>query len=125
LSSNDGYSSAKIGVYHKKWGVYCKPPFDGAAGGLQYLGRYTHRIAISNNRILTIQDGNVSFLWRDYADDNRQKTMALQAGEFIRRFFFMFYPLAMYGYAISACWQIETAKTTSRHAVSSSEPVKP
>jgi hypothetical protein len=63
---------------HKKWGVYCKPPFDGAKGVLQYLGRYTHRIAISNNRILTIRDGNVSFLWRDYADDNRQKTMTLQ-----------------------------------------------
>ena len=72
--------------YHKKWVVYCKPPFDGAAGVLQYLGRYTHRIAISNNRLLTIRDGNVSFLWRDYADDNRQKTMTLKAGEFIRRF---------------------------------------
>jgi hypothetical protein len=73
-------------LYHKKWVVYCKPPFDGAKSVLQYLGRYTHRIAISNNRILTIRDGNVSFLWRDYADDNRQKTMMLQAGEFIRRF---------------------------------------
>ena len=73
-------------LYHKKWVVYCKPPFDGAKGVLQYLGRYTHRIAISNHRILTIRDGNVSFLWRDYADDNRQKTMTLQAGEFIRRF---------------------------------------
>jgi Putative transposase/Transposase zinc-binding domain len=72
--------------YHKKWVVYCKPPFDGPKGVLQYLGRYTHRIAISNNRILTIRDGTVSFLWRDYADDNRQKTMPLQAGEFIRRF---------------------------------------
>lgn len=73
-------------LYHKKWVVYCKPPFDGAKGVLQYLGRYTHRIAISNNRILTIQNGNVSFLWRDYADNNRQKTMTLKAEEFIRRF---------------------------------------
>jgi hypothetical protein len=73
-------------LYHKKWVVYCKPPFDGVKGVLQYLGRYTHRIAISNNRILNIQDSNVSFLWRDYADDNRQKAMTLQAGEFIRRF---------------------------------------
>ena len=72
--------------YHKKWVVYCKPPFDGAKGVIQYLGRYTHRIAISNSRILTIRDGNVSFLWRDYADDNRQKTMTLKANEFIRRF---------------------------------------
>jgi hypothetical protein len=72
--------------YKKKWAVYCKPPFDGPKGVLQYLGRYTHRIAISNNRILNIGDGNVSFLWRDYADGNRQKTMTLKADEFIRRF---------------------------------------
>jgi hypothetical protein len=50
------------------------------------LGRYTHRIAISNNRILKIQDGNVSFRWRDYADGDKQKTMTLKADEFIRRF---------------------------------------
>jgi hypothetical protein len=73
-------------LYLKKWVVYCKPPFDGAKGVLQYLGRYTHRIAISNNRITAIRNGKVSFLWRDYADGNRQKTMTLQADEFIRRF---------------------------------------
>jgi len=73
-------------LYHKKWVVYCKPPFNGPRGVLQYLGRYTHRIAISNNRLLTIRDGQVSFRWRDYADHNRQKTMVLQAEEFIRRF---------------------------------------
>ena len=73
-------------LYHKKWVVYCKPPFDGIQGVLQYLGRYTHRIAISNHRLLSHQGGKVSFLWRDYADNNRQKTMTLKANEFIRRF---------------------------------------
>jgi len=73
-------------LYDKKWVVYCKPPFDGARGVLQYLGMYTHRIAISNNRILAVQDSTVSFLWRDYADGNLQKTMKLKADEFIRRF---------------------------------------
>jgi len=72
--------------YHKKWVVYCKPPFDGAEGVLQYLGRYTHRIAISNNRILKLQDGEVSFRWRDYSDGDKQKTMIVKAQEFIRRF---------------------------------------
>lgn len=72
--------------YHKKWVVYCKPPFDGAEGVLQYLGRYTHRIAISNNRIISADNGNVSFRWRDYSDGDRQKTMTLKADEFIRRF---------------------------------------
>jgi hypothetical protein len=73
-------------LYHKKWVVYCKPPFDGVKGVLQYLGRYTHRIAISNHRLLNLRDGHVSFLWRDYADHNRQKTLTLKANEFIRRF---------------------------------------
>jgi hypothetical protein len=72
--------------YHKKWVVYCKPPFDGAEGALKYLGRYTHRIAISNNRILSLIDGKVAFRWRDYADGEKQKVMTLQADEFIRRF---------------------------------------
>jgi len=73
-------------LYHKKWVVYCKPPFDGVNGVLQYLGRYTHRIAISNNRIIEADNGKVSFRWRDYADGDKQKVMTLQADEFIRRF---------------------------------------
>ena len=73
-------------LYHKKWVVYCKPPFNGAPGVLKYLGRYTHRIAISNDRILKLEDGKVSFYWRDYADGEKKKVMTLEASEFIRRF---------------------------------------
>jgi hypothetical protein len=73
-------------LYRKQWVVYCKPPFDGPESVLQYLGRYTHRVAISNNRILWIKDVTVSFLWRDYADHSRQKIMTLHVDEFIRRF---------------------------------------
>jgi hypothetical protein len=80
------FKTFRKNLYHKKWVVYCKPPFDGIQGVLQYLGRYTHRIAISNHRILSNRGGKVSFLWRDYADNNRQKTMTLKAAEFIRRF---------------------------------------
>ncbi len=72
--------------YHKKWVVYCKPPFTGVEGVLQYLSRYTHRIAISNHRILKIQDDKVSFRWRDYSDGDREKIMTVKADEFIRRF---------------------------------------
>jgi len=86
LKAPGAFASFKNQLYHKKWVVYCKPPFDGVTGVLQYLGRYTHRIAISNNRIIAIRDGKVSFLWRDYANGNRQKIMTLQADEFIRRF---------------------------------------
>ena len=86
LGEPHAFESFRRQFFHKKWVVYCKPPFDGAEGVLQYLGRYTHRIAISNNRILSAEDGKVSFRWRDYADGNKQKIMTLKADEFIRRF---------------------------------------
>ena len=73
-------------LYQKEWIVYCKPPFKNAGCVIEYLGRYTHRVAISNNRILNIEDGRVTFKWRDYKDNNNQKNMNLTADEFIRRF---------------------------------------
>ena len=86
LKDPTDFETFRKNLYHKKWVVYCKPPFDGLQGVLQYLGRYTHRIAISNHRLLHLQNGDVSFLWRDYADHQRQKIMTLNADEFIRRF---------------------------------------
>ena len=69
------------------WVVYAKPPFAGPAQVLDYVGRYTHRVAISNNRLVSMDDSKVhASAWKDYRDDNRQKTMTLEAGEFIRRF---------------------------------------
>lgn len=73
-------------LYSKEWIVYCKPPFKDAACVVEYLGRYTHRVAISNNRILSMEKGMVSFKWRDYRDGNQWKVMTLMAYEFIRRF---------------------------------------
>ncbi len=71
----------------KKWFVYTKPPFGGPAHVLRYLGRYTHRMAISNHRLLAFDGQRVSFLWRDYAHGNKQRLMTLDAVEFLRRFF--------------------------------------
>ena len=68
------------------WIVYAKKPFAGPEQVLEYLGRYTHRIAISNNRIKSIDNGNVTFTYRDRADNNQLKEMRLSADEFIRRF---------------------------------------
>jgi Putative transposase/Transposase zinc-binding domain len=68
------------------WVVYAKRPFAGPAQVLDYLGHYTHRVAISNERLLGLDDGVVHFRWRDYADGSRVKVMALPAAEFIRRF---------------------------------------
>ena len=69
-----------------EWVVYTKPPFGGPAQVLDYVGRYTHRVAISNNRIRDISERHVSFQWKDYRDRSRQKVMTLEADEFIRRF---------------------------------------
>ena len=70
----------------KSWNVYAKPPFNGAEGGLEYLANYVSKTAISNERILSCDDNQVTFKWRDYADNNESKIMKLDASEFIRRY---------------------------------------
>src|SRR6185369_13537435 len=70
----------------REWVVYAKPPFGGPEQVLKYLARYTHRVAISNHRLLKVEDGRVFFTWKDYARENQVKTMALPAIGFIRRF---------------------------------------
>jgi hypothetical protein len=68
------------------WVVYAKPPFAGPEAVVKYLGRYTHRIAIANSRLLSIEDGKVTFRWKDYAAGNAERVMELEACEFLRRF---------------------------------------
>jgi hypothetical protein len=68
------------------WVVFVKPPFGGPEQVLKYLARYTHRVAISNRRLLSMEDGRVTFAYKDYADGNKGKVMTLEATEFIRRF---------------------------------------
>jgi Putative transposase/Transposase zinc-binding domain len=69
-----------------EWVVYAKPPLGGPEQVLKYLARYTHRVAISNRRLVAMEDGEVKFHWKDYAHGGVQKTMTLKATEFIRRF---------------------------------------
>jgi len=73
-------------LYRQRWVVYAKPPFGGAQQVYRYLGRYTHRVAISNRRLLVLDEGRVTFSYKDYADGARGKQMTLDAEEFIRRF---------------------------------------
>jgi hypothetical protein len=68
------------------WVVYAKPPFGGPEQVLAYLGRYTHRVAIANSRLLSLADGKVRFTWKDYRQGSITKVMTLDADEFIRRF---------------------------------------
>jgi hypothetical protein len=74
--------------------VYAKPPFGGPQQVLKYLARYTHRVAISNHRLVSVEDGKVAFGWKDYAHGNRQRTMSLDAVEFLRRFLLHVLPKA-------------------------------
>ena len=70
----------------REWVVYAKPPFGGPEQVLTYLSRYTHRVAIANSRLVSMQDAKVTFRWRDYRHGRRPRQMTLEAGEFIRRF---------------------------------------
>jgi hypothetical protein len=70
----------------KAWVVYAKPPWGGPEQVLKYLARYTHRVAISNRRLLKLEDDKVFFQWKDYAHGGAQKILALDAVEFVRRF---------------------------------------
>jgi hypothetical protein len=73
-------------LFRKDWVVYSKPPFGGPEYVLQYLGRYTHRVAISNHRLVSFAEETVTFRWRDSAHDNEQKLLTLSFDEFLRRF---------------------------------------
>ncbi len=86
LNKEQSFKKLLNSLYNQEWVTYCKPPFRDSEQLLEYLGRYTHRVAISNHRIIKFEDGKVTFRWRDYKDNNRIKQMTLNVFEFIRRF---------------------------------------
>ncbi|MEW6737250.1 MAG: IS91 family transposase [Acidobacteriota bacterium] len=86
LASVETFSGLLKTANQIEWVVYAKQPFGGPAQVLNYLGHYTHRVAISNHRLLSFEDGKVTFSWKDYRDGNAQKAMTLDVEEFIRRF---------------------------------------
>jgi hypothetical protein len=73
-------------LFRKDWVVYAKPPFGGPDHVLHYLARYTHRVAISNHRLIGFENDQVTFRWKDYAHGNKKRKMSLAADEFLRRF---------------------------------------
>lgn len=86
LADDRAFAELLASLRQSDWVVYAKPPFAGPQQVIAYLGRYTHRIAISNERLVAIDDERVSFRWRDYRDGAKLKVMSLEATEFIRRF---------------------------------------
>lgn len=108
LSETKPFEGLMAGLSKKSWNVYAKEPFKGAEGGLEYLARYVSKTAISNERIISCDEGKVSFKWRDYSDDNKLKIMTLDAGEFIRRFLMHILPdgfmrIRSFGFLANAC----------------------
>ena len=81
-----GFKRIVAEAYRMEWVVYAKPPFGGPEQVLKYLARYTHRVAISNDRLLKLEDGQVTFRWKNYAAQGKKQTMTLSALEFLRRF---------------------------------------
>jgi hypothetical protein len=86
LQSKAQFNRFKDELYNKKWVTYCKETFGNPEHVINYLGGYTHRVAISNSRIVQFEDGKVTFKWKDYNDHDKQKLMTVDACEFIRRF---------------------------------------
>jgi len=108
LSIKSVFDDALKPMRKKSWVVYAKPPFGSPERVLAYLGRYTHRVAIANSRLVSLQDANVTFRWRDYRHGNAQKHLTLDADEFIRRFLLHslpdgFHRIRHYGFLANGC----------------------
>jgi hypothetical protein len=86
LAAEKAFAAFLRPLFRKEWVVYSKRPFGGPEYVLHYLARYTHRVAISNHRLLSVADGNVTFRWKDYAHGSKQRKMTIAAEEFLRRF---------------------------------------
>lgn len=137
LSDESEFEKLLSATYSKEWIVYCKPPFKDAACFVEYLGRYTHRVAISNTRILSIDNGTVTFKWRDYKDKNKYKVMTISADEFIRRFLIHILPsgfmkIRHYGLLgnrnktakLNICKQLTNTPILLRHKIPTLELIK-
>ncbi len=86
LESEEPFGAFLRKLFRQDWVVYAKPPFGGPEHVLHYLARYTHRVAISNHRLIQLANGQVTFRWKDYAHGNQKRKMTVSANEFLRRF---------------------------------------
>jgi hypothetical protein len=119
-------------VRHKEWIVYAKPPFGGPLQVLKYLARYTHRVAISNGRLLTIEDDHVRFRYKDRSSNSRSKVMKVTGVEFIRRFLLHVLPkgfvrIRSFGFLCNCCREqkLQLIRTLLEHQPDSSPAQEP
>jgi hypothetical protein len=114
-------------TYRKDWVVYSKRPFGGAEHALRYLGCYTHRVAISNHRLVALADGKVTFRWRDSAHKNKKRRMTLPVEEFLRRFLLHVLPrgfVRIRHFGILSTRNRSTLLPVCRHLIAADPPPK-
>ena len=115
-------------LYRKRWVVYAKPPFGGPQHVFRYLGRYTHRVAIANSRIVALQSDRVTFTLKDYKDKGKRKQMTLGTSEFLRRFLLHVLPRGfsrIRHYGLYASRNVHTRWETARHLLAPTDRATP
>ena len=108
LATDAAFRAFLRSLYRQPWVVYAKPPFGSPAHVLHYLARYTHRVAISNHRLVDVTDDTVSFRWKDYRHGSQMRTLTLDVDEFLRRFLLHVLPkrfvrIRYFGFLASRC----------------------
>ena len=119
----DVFAATMEQLKKKRWVVYIRPPFGGPEQVLRYLGRYTHRVAISNHRLVSFDGKHVPFRWRDYAHGGRRGIMKLKATEFLRRFLLHVLPKGFVASATSASSPTASANRPAPGATARADPL--
>ena len=130
LATDVAFRAFLRSLYRQTWVVYAKPPFGSPTHVLHYLARYTHRVAISNHRLVAVTNDTVSFRWKDYRHGNQIRTLTLDADEFLRRFLAHVLPkrfvrIRYFGFLAPRCRTRELAQCRQALAVAPTPPGEP
>jgi hypothetical protein len=130
LKTDAAFRAFLRSLYRQTWVVYAKPPFGSPGHVLHYLARYTHRVAISNHRLVDVTDDTVSFQWKDYRHGSQVRTLTLDVDEFLRRFLQHVLPkhfvrIRYFGFLASRCRTPQLAQCRQTLAVTSAPPPEP
>jgi hypothetical protein len=130
LKSEAAFRAFLRSLYRQTWVVYAKPPFGSPAHVLHYLARYTHRVAISNHRLVDVTDDTVSFRWKDYRHGSQVRTLSLPSAEFLRRFLLHVLPkrfvrIRYFGFLASRCRTPQLAQCRLALALAAAPPPEP
>ena len=130
LATDSAFRAFLRSLYRQAWVVYAKPPFGSPTHVLHYLARYTHRVAISNHRLVAVTDDSVSFRWKDYRHGSQIRTLTLDVDEFLRRFLLHVLPkrfvrIRYFGFLAPRCRTRELTRCRQSLAVAQTPPNEP